>query len=352
MTVEPEIDVREQGVIDMMARQQAIVEGLRPPPGSDDVATCLGWMAVRRQAQTYLRHLQPRLATTSVKGGVAPLSLSVAAQNLTRCLDEATLHLERFDETVRAQARPRLGLRLAVIGKGGAGKTFVSSTLARLLAQQGRQVLALDMDTNPGLSMSLGLPPIDAGLPMEAVEEHGGSMYGWRLAAGLSPTEAVDRFSVDAPDGVHFLGLGKVGAVDKLGSKRSVGALLHIALGFGRPDWDVIADLEAGPTTPFEGYHSFADDVVVVVGPAWRSAMTARRLLTLVGPRRTIMVANRFRDEPDHPGLTPLARIPFDPRVADAEGAGLPPLGACPDAAAIRAVDHFARRHLIEEVNA
>ena len=36
-----------------------------------------------------------------------------------------------------------------------------------------------------------------------------------------------------------------------------------------------------------------------------------------------MVVGNRFRDEPDHPGLAPAARIPFDPQVAEAERQGL-----------------------------
>lgn len=350
MTSQPDWDARQQGVADVLARQQDVVDALSPRGVTiADVATCLGWMAVQRQATTYLRHLQPRLSSKTAERPTLPEYLVRAEAELSASLENAAMQLNQFDEVVRAEARPRLGLRLAVIGKGGAGKTFVSSTLARLLARRGRRVLAIDMDTNPGLSMSLGLPPIDAGLPTEALEEHVGAMYGWRLASGLSPVDAVERFSVEAPDGVRFLGLGKIGAVDKSLAKRSVGALLHIALGFGQPEWDVIADLEAGPTTPFEHYHSFADDVVVVVGPAWRSALTARRLLPMVGARRAMILANRFRDEPDHPGLLPLARIPFAPEVVDAERAGRSPIDACPDAPAIKAVSQFAQRHLIEE---
>src|SRR5438105_2752833 len=87
-----------------------------------------------------------------------------------------------------------------------------------------------------------------------AVAEAAAGRYGWRLAGGISPEEAVERFAAVAPDGVRFLGLGKIGAVDKDQARRSVAAILQILLGFSAPDWDVIADLEAGPTTPFERY--------------------------------------------------------------------------------------------------
>jgi len=245
-------------------------------------------------------------------------------------------------------ARTALGVRLAVIGKGGAGKTVTSSTLARLFAQAGRKVFAADLDVNPGLAISLGLPASEGGLPDGAIEEHPGSIYGWQLTGDMTPIQVVEKFASVAPDGVRFLGFGKIGpasegaGTDKSAAKQSVAALVHLLLGIGEPDWDVIADLEAGPTTPFERYHAFSEDVVVVVGPAWRSAMTARRLLPMVEDRRSIIISNRFRDEPDHPGLAAQFRIPFDPELAEVERQGLAPLDACPDSPAIIALTRLA----------
>ncbi len=43
-------------------------------------------------------------------------------------------------------------------GKGGVGKTVLAALLARCLAERGLEVLAVDLDTNPGLALSLGLP--------------------------------------------------------------------------------------------------------------------------------------------------------------------------------------------------
>ena len=50
-------------------------------------------------------------------------------------------------------------MRIAVAGKGGAGKTTISATLARTLARSGKQVLAIDGDPNPNLGMALGVDP-------------------------------------------------------------------------------------------------------------------------------------------------------------------------------------------------
>ncbi|MHB1533328.1 MAG: nucleotide-binding protein [Acidimicrobiales bacterium] len=343
---------REQWLAQVRDRQRQVVDSLRPVPEATDAETCLGWTAVERQAATFLRHLQPQRQSGKGKGAGAGPEVADHARWLEERLEQARVEVASHGSATREAARAGMGLRLAVMGKGGAGKTFISSVLARSLARQGRRVLAVDLDTNPGLALSLGMAPSEEGLPCEAVEERPGAPYGWNLAEGLSPSEAVESYAEEGPDGVRFLGLGKIGSVDKEAPKRSMAAVMQILLGFGDPGWDVVADMEAGPTTPFERYHSFSDEVLVVVGPAWRSAMTARRLLTLVGPRPFEVISNRFRDEPDHPGLDPRARIPFDPDVVEAERRGLAPLDACPDAPAVTAVRQLAERHLIEEVPA
>jgi CO dehydrogenase maturation factor len=334
---------REEWAAENLRRQAAVVDDLVAR-----AADALGWLAVDRQARSYLRHLATWQGGRGFEGIRA--MLSAQEERLEAWRREADAHLGSLDADERRDAEARLGLRLAIIGKGGAGKTVISSTLARLLARRGRNVLAADMDTNPGLAYSVGLGGRDVSIPDEALEENPGAAYGWQLRTGLLPREVVERYAVRGPDGVLVTGLGKIGDADKSSAKKTVVALIQVLLGFGEPGWDVIGDLEAGPTTPFERYHAFADDVVVVVGPAWRSAMTARRLLPMVGEgRSTTIVANRFRKEPDHPGLTPRIRIPFDADVAQAEREGLSPLDVCPDSPAIRAIDAVADLFVSQE---
>jgi len=337
---------REEWAADNLGRQTAVMDDL-----GARATDPLAWLAVRRQAGSYLRHL----ATWQRGRGFSGIDhmLSAHEQALEDWRAAADAHLAVLDPDERRDAESRLGLRLAIIGKGGAGKTVISSTLARLLARRGRNVLAADMDTNPGLAYSVGVGGRDISLPEDALEEKKGAAYGWQLKAGLLPREAVERYAVTGPDGVRLTGLGKIGDADKISAKRTVVALIQVLLGFGEPGWDVIGDLEAGPTTPFERYHAFSDDVVIVVGPAWRSAMTARRLLPMVGEgRSTTIVANRFRDEPDHPGLAPRIRVPFDADVAQAEREGLSPLDVCPDSPTIRAIEQVAELFVSEEVHA
>jgi CO dehydrogenase maturation factor len=91
-------------------------------------------------------------------------------------------------------------MRVAVVGKGGAGKTTTAAVIARTLARRGLAVVALDCDSNPNLGISLGLGEDETERLVamrqaldEGEEEH-------------APTwdDLIDRFGSDAPDGVRL----------------------------------------------------------------------------------------------------------------------------------------------------
>ena len=48
-------------------------------------------------------------------------------------------------------------MKVAVTGKGGVGKTTFSAILARLYAEEGKSVLAADVDPDANLGHSLGI---------------------------------------------------------------------------------------------------------------------------------------------------------------------------------------------------
>lgn len=103
-------------------------------------------------------------------------------------------------------------MKVAVAGKGGSGKTTIAGTLARLLAQDGRRVLAIDADANPNLAPTLGVPKeqFDAGVPLsDNVLEH--RVVGGKETAVLSrPLEDIlDEFALDAPGGIRLLTMGR-----------------------------------------------------------------------------------------------------------------------------------------------
>src|SRR5690348_14264523 len=92
---------------------------------------------------------------------------------------------------------PARALRIALAGKGGAGKSVIGGTLARTFARLGHHVLALDVDTLPGLAFSLGLSLEEAnraGLPEDLAERV--PERGWMLREGVEPAALVEKYAV------------------------------------------------------------------------------------------------------------------------------------------------------------
>ena len=64
-------------------------------------------------------------------------------------------------------------MKIAVTGKGGVGKTTFAATLARLYADEGKKVLAADVDPDANLGLALGFDEetLDSIVPMIYLEK-------------------------------------------------------------------------------------------------------------------------------------------------------------------------------------
>ncbi|WP_370575424.1 AAA family ATPase, partial [Methanomethylovorans sp.] len=71
-------------------------------------------------------------------------------------------------------------VKIAVTGKGGVGKTTLSGTLARMLARDGYDVLAIDADADMNLASAIGVknPPKPLTDYQELIEERAGEKGG------------------------------------------------------------------------------------------------------------------------------------------------------------------------------
>lgn len=102
-------------------------------------------------------------------------------------------------------------MRVAVAGKGGSGKTTVAATLSRLLSRRGRRVLAIDADSNPNLAVALGLGPEEPPtLPGDLLRVESDALGNRRSVLALPVGEVVERYGIDAPDGVRLLVVSRI----------------------------------------------------------------------------------------------------------------------------------------------
>ena len=237
-------------------------------------------------------------------------------------------------------------MKIAVVGKGGSGKTTTSAVLARTFARSGRETLALDCDSNPNLGISLGLG--------EDATEH---LVTVRAAVDAGEEDhprgaddLVTRFGVDAPDGVR---LAVVSAIENpqpgcpccgISPEQLLGEL-------ARPDRVVVADFEAGLGTILRLDGHPVDVVVVVVEPTVKSLEVGRRAAESVRAGRlgrVVVAANRVGGPEDEArvraafGDAEIVLVPDDPAIVAAERDGRAPLDAAPDAPGVRALVAFA----------
>jgi CO dehydrogenase maturation factor len=238
---------------------------------------------------------------------------------------------------------------VAFIGKGGAGKSALAGTFARLLAQRGERVLVVDSDPMPGLALSIGMTPTDAGIPDEAMVEKAEGEQGprFRLRPGLTASDAVERYALRGPGGIRVLQFGKVHG--HLGALvRSQHAFHQIREELPPDDWHLVGDLPGGTRQPFFGWARFARTVLVVVEPNEKGLLAASRLAHLAdgdpAPDQILAVVNKARDPGDaelvqrRTGLPVVVAVPWDEAFADAERRGLAPFDAAPDCPAVQAV--------------
>lgn len=240
-------------------------------------------------------------------------------------------------------------MKIAVTGKGGVGKTTLSSTLARLYADEGRTVLAADVDPDANLGLALGLneEEVNSILPIskmrDLVEERTGANNANKFFK-LNPqvSDIPDEFSREI-NGVKLLVMGTV-EVAGSGCVCPEHVMLKAILSslVLRKDDVVIMDMEAGLEHLGRGTSSFMDQFIVVVEPGARSIQTYEKVKQLaadLGIHKVSVVANKVRNDEDREFLR--SRIPdeallgflsYNEEVIDADRRGLSPYDVSPKA--------------------
>lgn len=231
-------------------------------------------------------------------------------------------------------------MRLAFAGKGGAGKSTIAGTFARLLARTGEPVLALDSDPLPGMPYALGIPVEDQPIPDDVVIAGPDGGPRWILHPDLDALTVVERYGVITPEGVRYLQFGNLwGHVASL--QRAQHAWSQVVRDLDDGAFHLVGDLPGGTRQAMFGWGKYADVVCIVVEPTAKSLHSARRLLNLGaadwGPQHIVLVANKVHDDADVDRIesrldtTVTRAVPVDPAVAVADRRAMAPLDAAPE---------------------
>jgi CO dehydrogenase maturation factor len=249
-------------------------------------------------------------------------------------------------------------LKVAVAGKGGSGKTSISGTMARMLGREGKRVLAIDGDSNPNLALTLGIPAQRVNdvptLPRDLLR---------RTDDGIELTRTLEEVrsshSLEGPDGVTLLVMAhpspdEAGTGCLCGMHATVRTLIEAA-----PDDDAdvtVLDTEASPEHLTRGTAKYAETMLTVVEPYFKSLETGRRMAALardLGLDDVVLIANKVRSDAELEAVREFAAkhdlelagvIPYDDSLPEAERAEAAPLDFAPDSPAVEAIAGIVRR--------
>ncbi|NOX21235.1 MAG: AAA family ATPase [Nitrospirae bacterium] len=241
-------------------------------------------------------------------------------------------------------------MKIAITGKGGVGKTTLSSILSYLYAKEGKRVVAVDADPDANLAQAFGLTaeqiasirPISEmkDLIAERTGARPGSMGGiFKLNPKVDDIPEEFGYRVD---GITLLVMGK--------SKEAASGcycpenvflrrlLSHLVV---ERDEVVVVDMEAGIEHLTRGTAQGVDAFIVVVEPGQRSIQTAHQVAEMaegLGVKRVYVVANKIHTPEDVEFIKKetgkmefLGAISFRAEIMQADIKGKPPYEISPE---------------------
>lgn len=262
-------------------------------------------------------------------------------------------------------------MKIAVAGKGGVGKTTVAGTLARLLAQDGMKILAVDADPSYTLWSAIGIPADIAAkiVPLteneELVEERLQIKEVGPTSTGvfkLNPRvdDLAEKFAIKGPDNVYLLVAGTVdlgGSGCMCPSATLLKTLMrHLVIG---TDEAFIMDMDAGVENLGRGTTRGMDALLVVAEPGRRSLDILGKIKKLaadIGVGKVFAVGNKvvtpedeemIRERVEAEGIPLLGVVPLDETIRKADRKGMAPIDLDPNSSGMMAIRRIKEQLII-----
>lgn len=234
-------------------------------------------------------------------------------------------------------------MKIAISGKGGVGKSTISSIIIETFAEMGKKVLAIDSDPSPHLARLLGFEHTERITPIAEMNElllerseRQGAFYNLNPKVDDLP----EKFMLER-DNIKLM---VVGAIQKGGGgcacaenavlRNLVNSLLL------NPQEVIVMDMEAGVEHLGRGTIQSVDHLLTVVQPYRGSIETARKIKRLaddLGIKTLKVIGNQVAGREDEDfieqelGMRPFFSMPFSPEIRAAERKGVRVYSCVPD---------------------
>jgi CO dehydrogenase maturation factor len=212
----------------------------------------------------------------------------------------ATQKIRAHLKATRKQGPP-IG-KIAIAGKGGVGKSSVTTLMTNILLEKGYQVNVMDTDdSNPGLHFKLGLQ--NEPVPLMTLLERFGKEDGngsW-LSGECISMQDIPRQYIEKKDGLRFLMAGKISDPFQ-GCACSIADLARdfVSKLSMSEDELLLIDMEAGVESFGRGVERNVDTLLMVVEPSYDSIALAEKMNYMalgMGIRRVRAVMNKISSD-------------------------------------------------------
>lgn len=243
-----------------------------------------------------------------------------------------------------------MGKKIAVTGKGGAGKTMITSCLAFIFSTRGEQVYAIDADSNPTLGQALGFPDelLQSIKPLLSLknlirERTGASPDSYGSYFSLNPyvSDIPEKFSANYRS-INLLIMGATRGANTgcACAENSITKALisHLILCTSET---VLLDMVAGTEHLGRGTAASVDAFITVVEPSMRSIQSGKSIIELsrqVSGLKNWIVGNKIKNTDDEDMIREnfsesniAGFLPWNMEVLRAENKGLPVFDLVPE---------------------
>lgn len=247
---------------------------------------------------------------------------------------------------------------IAVSGKGGTGKTMVSATLVKLLAQTDKDILAIDADPDSNLPEALGVP-VEKTVG-DVREELKKDTAAGNIPVGANKWDILDYKIMESIIETPDFDLLVMGRPEGSGCYCAVNNMLRKIIENLSANYDfIVIDTEAGLEHLSRRTTQNVDMMLVVTDPSHRGILTAQRIGELadeleINFKNLFLVLNRVKKENEEElknkvaktGIELIGLIYEDPIVSEYDMEGKPLIGLPPESYPVETITNIVNKFL------